>query len=268
MRCPKCGYISFDHIETCLKCNKDISGGVEVEGTTYHAVAPSFLRVPKKDDVETELQAEELGDDDFEFSDPDLDVLNDGDEELSFIDSDEDLVDSAVEEVVEEAEGIDFQLEADEEIDDEGFDFDFDDEETADSPVSEEESQPSFSVPEELADISDLAPPVRERETSAAFDNGMDLSLDDEMNLDESLDLDGLDLDLGLGVVDGKEDAGSLSLSLDDIELSEDDIGIDNGALDSMSMDLDLDLDGLDETEENGKEKSSGSLDGLSLSLD
>ncbi len=264
MRCPKCGYISFDHIETCLKCNKDIAGGVEVEGTTYHAVAPSFLRVPKKDDTETEMQAEELGDGAFEFADPDLDVLSDGDEELSFIDSDEDLVDIAVEEVVEEAEGIDFQLEADEELDEEGFDFDFDDEETAAAPVSEEESQPTFAVPDDLADISDLAPPVKEQVTPAGSDNEMDLSLDDEMNLDESLDLDGLDLDLGLGAGDGKEDAGSLSL--DDIDLSEDDIGIDDGGLDGVSMDLDL--DGLDETAETRKEKSPGSLDGLSLSLD
>jgi len=26
MRCPKCGYISFDHNISCPKCNKDISG--------------------------------------------------------------------------------------------------------------------------------------------------------------------------------------------------------------------------------------------------
>jgi hypothetical protein len=25
MRCPKCGYVSFDHNATCPKCNKDIS---------------------------------------------------------------------------------------------------------------------------------------------------------------------------------------------------------------------------------------------------
>ena len=24
MRCPKCGYISFDHLEQCLKCKKNI----------------------------------------------------------------------------------------------------------------------------------------------------------------------------------------------------------------------------------------------------
>lgn len=129
MRCPKCGYISFDHIDTCLKCNKDISGDVEVEGTTYHAAAPSFLRIPtRSDEEEDELQAEEFEGEEFELSDPDLAVLSTEDEGIEFIDDEEDVAEVAM----EEADGdIDFQLEADEEIEEEGFDFDFDDDEAA-----------------------------------------------------------------------------------------------------------------------------------------
>ena len=26
MRCPKCGYVSFDHLNNCLKCSRDLSG--------------------------------------------------------------------------------------------------------------------------------------------------------------------------------------------------------------------------------------------------
>ncbi|RUM46100.1 MAG: hypothetical protein DSY80_02620, partial [Desulfocapsa sp.] len=78
MRCPKCGYISFDHVDTCLKCNKDISDNVEVEGTTYHAAAPSFLKVPGREKQEEEndfvQDGSELVDEEFELSDPDLDV--------------------------------------------------------------------------------------------------------------------------------------------------------------------------------------------------
>ena len=58
MRCPKCGYISFDHMETCLKCKKDISDSAEVEGTTYHAASPSFLRVPDKKASEPDIDPE------------------------------------------------------------------------------------------------------------------------------------------------------------------------------------------------------------------
>lgn len=263
MRCPKCGYISFDHIETCLKCNKDISGGVEVEGTTYHAAAPSFLRVPQRSDGDDEeLQAEEFEDEAFELSDPDLAVLSD-DDEIDFIDDEEDVEDIAIEEV---GGDIDFQLEADEELEEDGFDFDFDDDAAAPS-VPEQEEQLSFSVPDELADISDLAPPsVRERLNPADSGSGMDLSFDDEMDLDDSLDLDGLDLDLGLGTIGGDADKDFQALSLDDIELSEEDIALDSSELEGVSMDLDL--DGLDEKPKTEKEKSPGSLDGLSLSLD
>ena len=29
MRCPKCGYVSFDHLNNCLKCSRDLSGSRE-----------------------------------------------------------------------------------------------------------------------------------------------------------------------------------------------------------------------------------------------
>lgn len=46
MRCPKCGYISFDHQEICKKCAKNIGDTVaEVNGTVYEALAPVFLNL-------------------------------------------------------------------------------------------------------------------------------------------------------------------------------------------------------------------------------
>jgi len=45
MRCPKCGYISFDHAETCSKCKKDISAQSEqLSGTILLAEAPAYLQ--------------------------------------------------------------------------------------------------------------------------------------------------------------------------------------------------------------------------------
>ncbi|MCL2340352.1 MAG: hypothetical protein FWC49_01460 [Proteobacteria bacterium] len=46
MRCPKCGYISFDHLETCKKCHKSLGSTVAaVKGTAYDVAAPQFLTI-------------------------------------------------------------------------------------------------------------------------------------------------------------------------------------------------------------------------------
>jgi biotin carboxyl carrier protein len=46
MRCPKCGYISFDHQETCRNCKKNIRDSVgDINGTIYDALAPQFLQM-------------------------------------------------------------------------------------------------------------------------------------------------------------------------------------------------------------------------------
>jgi hypothetical protein len=46
-------------MDSCLKCNKDISESAEVEGTTYHAAPPSFLRVPEKSVSEPDIDSVE-----------------------------------------------------------------------------------------------------------------------------------------------------------------------------------------------------------------
>jgi len=264
MRCPKCGYISFDHVDTCLKCKKDISGKVEVEGTTYHAAAPSFLKVSSResqeDDSEFIESDVELGGDNYEFSDPDLDVLTDDDDGFSFDDEATISFDDADLGKI----GDEFQLETDISEDDDSFEFDLDE----DDDFGEKQAAPELNVPDELSDITDLAPPEVDETAPAAsssVNNNMSLSLDDEMALDEDLDLDGLDLNLGLG--DDNADSG-LALSLDDIDISMDDggsFGVDE--LDSLN--IDLDLDDFDTEEPKKKDvKSSGSLDDISLSLD
>jgi len=46
MRCPKCGFTSFDHLETCKKCRKYIGNTVaELNGTAHDAFPPMFLTV-------------------------------------------------------------------------------------------------------------------------------------------------------------------------------------------------------------------------------
>lgn len=44
MRCPKCGYISFDHSTTCTKCRHDLEKAAALlHGTAMKVQAPNFL---------------------------------------------------------------------------------------------------------------------------------------------------------------------------------------------------------------------------------
>jgi len=44
MRCPKCGFISFDHLTSCAKCGKDIAEvASELQGTSIKVEMPMFL---------------------------------------------------------------------------------------------------------------------------------------------------------------------------------------------------------------------------------
>ena len=43
MRCPKCGYISFDHNTVCPKCNKDIAGEQGKMNLPLFKSKPPFL---------------------------------------------------------------------------------------------------------------------------------------------------------------------------------------------------------------------------------
>jgi uncharacterized OB-fold protein len=44
MRCPKCGFISFDHLSSCSKCGRDISEvASELQGTSIKVETPMFL---------------------------------------------------------------------------------------------------------------------------------------------------------------------------------------------------------------------------------
>lgn len=44
MRCPKCGYISFDHLAVCKKCGRGLADTTAMlRGTCFEAAAPLFL---------------------------------------------------------------------------------------------------------------------------------------------------------------------------------------------------------------------------------
>ncbi len=163
MRCPKCGYISFDYLESCRKCKKNISeASGELGGTVFEAPSPVFLN-PKGADAEAEpLSAEEhelVEDEGGEEAEPMMDLSF---EEDALVTEDEIVLDFNDE---GEGDGVDLSLVPDEEPTlelDDSEEIALEDEITLDlggegsREASEDEGlQLDFSD----IDISDLAPP-------------------------------------------------------------------------------------------------------------
>ncbi len=292
MRCAKCGYISFDHLDSCPKCHKTMDHG-QFKGTTYPVAPPLFFQPAQKDEVGV------VEDEIVDILDPDLDLFaDDGSEVFDFEDNPAEQqgamkadMQAAGDEI---SPGLDFEkafaaetykadLEPDEKeltIDTSGFE-----EEPLSVPPAQGLREGSLEIPEELADISDLAPPaaaVVNLGFEAATTDGVDGSIDDALNLDD-LNLDDLELDeLKLSFEDKKDEPFSSPgkpeekdiLSLDDIDLS--------GILEAASpqkqdrsrqnddLEFDFDLGGIGETKGKGEQRKKASDDfpDFNLSLD
>jgi hypothetical protein len=256
MRCPKCGYISFDHIDVCLKCNKDISKVTsKLEGTTYNVAPPAFLKFRKREEDTSATESSEISfdaADEFDVVDPDLDVLAEDKDEsfsddatISFGDDFEGFGDLEEEESLEVAPGED---------DDAGIDLgQFEDAFEEEKPSAlnddfEEEDTFRMDLPDELADISDLSAPVvaepeiEDRGAPAEGDDFGDFSLDLELD-----DLDSNDFALTSDEDDKQAEEDDLGdLSLDDLGLTdskEEAPAPKKSAKDDMDMDADLNFD-------------------------
>ena len=131
MRCPKCSFISYDQVETCAKCGKNISSAADtLHGTTVSVPAPSFLQFEPRE-PEPQYEAESSFDEGADVS--------------------------------AEEEIVDFSMD-----DDGGTDIELGEEEVAldigeEEPAVEEEPMLELGAEEEREeeasiDISDLAP--------------------------------------------------------------------------------------------------------------
>lgn len=283
MRCPKCGYITFDHLETCLKCNKDISSlALATRGTTYHVESPPYLKFEKNlDDTEPGAGGAVPEEDVLDVVDPDLDILADTFEDEAIAQEEDDA--SAAEPEIE------IEL---------GEDFSFDEPEGAPEAEAEPEIEIQFDGDELGLSANDLDTGLGEQEEPAGGEEELtidfnqfedaddaddgelsldgDLSLDDDLSLDGDLSLD--DDDFSMEVPEELADLSDLEAPDDDmavLDLAEDDddlsMGLDtpaetDGAPDDLTMDiedLNLDLDGLDEEltlDDTGGDDGFGSL--------
>ncbi len=277
MRCEKCGYISFDHLDTCRKCHKPMADP-GFKGTTCSVAVPVFLQLSEEMDVV------DMEDDMVEVLDPDLDLLTEeAGEEISF------------ETEVTEDQGVAFQevpqsvasSEDDREIAFDDFDLAFESEakeseltvgddlllDTSrfeDAPVNsqirEEEPPLKLQIPDDLADISDLARPDLEDIVLA------DAAMATNNDLDIDLDFGDLDLAAFDSPVAERKTAVTASdtgqndltdLSLDDLDFSAEltEISPPTSAppvADDLDFDLDFDLDlGTLDAKQEPKKKTS-----------
>jgi hypothetical protein len=155
MRCPKCGFITFDHLETCTKCGKDISAVSEqLSGTVLKAVPPVFLKItPPSDEEKTDLSSTDDVDVEFSMEDDDLVVVEES-ADMDFDLMEEENGETASSEV-EPTNDFDFRL------DDDSAQLELSTDDDTKELEPEEGAQLDFN---EL-DISDLAPPETAQET-------------------------------------------------------------------------------------------------------
>ena len=248
MRCPKCGYISFDHLKECRKCNKNIETiSAGLFGSTYNIEAPTFLNLNRE---QREASSSQMGLSENQSFMADDDYV---DEELAILVEEEDA-DKEGEINFAEDTPISMASSDDDKQDDGEIEIDFNQfEETgthielsseAETPQQAKRNSLKIDMPAALSDISDLAPPPKSIEKDAqsfrhpaAEPNFADLDLDD-LNFD--LGLDGLDEDAKKSPTPPEKDA----LSLGELDFSDTLAeSISDTARKTEDMDLDLDLD-------------------------
>jgi hypothetical protein len=254
MRCPKCGYISFDHLENCLKCHKDIKAtSIGLFGSTYNIQPPTFLRLDRQQKEQSSGQRDlfesQAVDEVDEYVDEELEILiededSDMEGQIAFGEDEKSGLRSADADEQEEDGEIEIDFSRFEDADDTGADLVMEDM-TMERAFQEKvaPAAPAIEIPDELVDISDLAPPAKGPKTKKQpAESPADSGLSD-------LELEDLYFDLGLDDVDesrtGKPGAAKESiLALDDIDFSE---TLGESRKDSLKkaggMDLDLDLD-------------------------
>ncbi len=200
MRCPKCGYISFDHAETCSKCKKDISAQSEqLSGTILMAEAPAYLQFNMTESDGMGVgRGIDVSPDETKFqADPAAAVENEEPEtgdEIAFDFPEEDSGSS----------GADGQNES------EDFDLPLNDDDEIEIVMEEEESADTPQVDFSGLDISDLAPPGAERNAAEELTlEGVEEAVESASSVAPSAAVTS-----GLGGAAGLED-----LSMDGIDL-------------------------------------------------
>ncbi len=258
MRCPKCGFISFDHLEQCLKCKKNIKAVSDtMHGTVFNVAAPCFLQVANRRDEESDNDASFV--DNFEtdddFIDEDLEVLvDDAQDEVGIhaaADTGNESAGSGSKSLQDGDDSEDREIEIDLSQFEDTEDFAEIPADTKKAPRDQEVQAMILDIPEELSDLSDLAPPVGNGQSPKAA------PIDIAKKNTAGEGIDDLDFDLGLGDLSAHlaaeaDPAKETILALDEIDFSETltknrakPTGRQSGADMDEDLNFDLDLGGL-----------------------
>ena len=199
MRCPKCGFISFDHLASCSKCGRDISEvASELQGTSIKVEPPMFLSGALAAFAESEESFEEHAmEDDVAGG---IDFNMEMEDEAVEMDAAEEDVDFSFEEEVEELdvapeEDADFEIVEEEE----GADISLAEAEAEEAGIAEEDVDIELEAEaEDTFEELDFMSSVDEEEGGLEFDleDFIEDSNDDETQTSGDADVEGLDLDL------------------------------------------------------------------------
>ncbi|WP_310600647.1 hypothetical protein [Desulfobulbus sp.] len=171
MRCPKCGFTSFDHLETCKKCHKYLGDlCTELNGTAYDASPPLFLtfavneeeEIPVSDQFAGEQDESSLSESATLFSMEEVEAGEKASEEEEEQPQEAERYEIEFAGFGDEMEEMDEEKAAETPGDEE---FMLEEEEPAEEPRS---VMPSVDFGE--LDISDLAPPVTEQAEPIRFE--------------------------------------------------------------------------------------------------
>jgi hypothetical protein len=198
MRCPKCGFISFDHLTSCAKCGKDIAEvASELQGTSIKLETPMFLSAALAGYGDREGSFEEISMETEVEEGVDISMETEFEEGVDISMEDEPVEQEAPEMAGTEAD-IDFSIEEDEAKTDSSF---FGEKvEEAGAPVSfdvdaevEEEARPK-AAEKTLEDLDFMGVPDDD-------EGGLEFDLEDFLeDMDEdkpkSSGADDVDLDL------------------------------------------------------------------------
>ncbi len=245
MRCPKCGYITFDKLEKCTKCKKNISKFSEkLSGTVSLSESPAFLQF-EIEEPEPEVMEEQFAEEQDEDIEMDL-ATDEEDREIEFELSPSD--DDEVKFDLDEDTSLDLN-----DDDDDDFSLDLDGDDDLSLSLDDDDELSLDDDGSDLGDDLDLG----------LDDDGPELSDDLDLGLDLGLDDDGPELskDLDLGLDSDKEEAQgekAPSLDLDDIDISD---------LGPPSEDKKKEVGGLS-LESESKASSGGLGDLAALSMD
>ena len=239
MRCPKCSYISFDKVTSCVKCSTDVAElAHSLNGTAFKPLGTFYLGTLLPDYAAflgTEQGAEEFAvdsaADDLDIS---MDAIGDFDE----------VPDLPGDDVADDIGGEDFSFAAEDVPEFDGDDISLDGHEIPDMDLSSfEESNTGFNV---------ATPPVEE--TAAPEEVSVDdVSLDDV----PEFDLGGLEIEEEADLEMADEgDAADVSAAPDlsdiDLSLGEDDLDM---AGEEETLDIgDIEMEADQEAENGGAE--------------